>query len=44
MCRLGLGTRVWEIPIGVTIGLYRGYIGKVENKMETTIEGLGFRA
>ena len=23
-------------------GLYRGYIGIMENKMETTIKGLGF--
>ena len=25
------------------LGLYWGYIGIMENKMETTIEGLGFR-
>ena len=25
------------------MGLYRDYIGKMENKMEATIEGLGFR-
>ena len=25
------------------IGVYRGYIGIMENKMDTTIQGLGFR-
>ena len=24
-------------------GLYRGYMGIIEEKMETTIQGLGFR-
>ena len=26
-----------------SIGLYRGYVGIMEKKMETTIMGLGFR-
>ena len=26
------------------MGLYRGYIGIMEKRMETTISGLGFRA
>ena len=30
--------------MGAILGLYRGYIGIMETEMETTIEGLGFRA
>ena len=29
--------------IGLYRGLYRGYLGIMEKKMETTIWGLGFR-
>ena len=29
--------------LGVILGLYWGYFGILENRMETTIEGLGFR-
>ena len=29
--------------IGVIVGLYWGYIGIMEKKMETTVLGLGFR-
>ena len=29
--------------IGVVLGLYWGYIGIMEKKMETTAWGLGFR-
>ena len=31
------------LPTGVILGLYWGYIGIMENKMETTIIGLRFR-
>ena len=30
-------------PIGVIFGLCWGYIGRMDNKMEATIHGLGFR-
>ena len=32
----------WIIVLG--LGIYWGYIGIIEKKMETTISGLGFKA
>ena len=30
-----------DLPIGVILGLLRDYIGRMEEKMETTTSGLG---
>ena len=37
------GLRVSGGRLGGFIGSYRGYIGIMESKMETTIDGPGFR-
>ena len=45
---LGSGHRGLGLPIGDILGLYWGYMGIMEKKMETTIMddffGLGFRS
>ena len=32
-----------EMETGIIYGVYWGYIGVMEKKVETTIQGLGFR-
>ena len=38
----GIIGKIYRGYIGVMLGLYWGYIGKMGNEMEITIQGLGF--